>query len=55
MLTAILCIDAIVLGFAGLGWAAERMSTAPLRKRLLKAQVELLEWEARAKAREWAR
>jgi hypothetical protein len=55
MLTALLCVNAVVWGLAGLAWAVEKLALASLRRRLLKAQIEQLEWEARAKSREWAR
>lgn len=54
-LTVLLCIDAVIWNLVAVTWIVEKLCLAPLRNRLLKAQIEQLEWDARVKSREWSR
>jgi len=54
-LTVLLCIDAVIWCLVAVLCIIEKLTLAPLRNRLLKAQIEQLEWDARVKSREWSR
>jgi len=54
-LIVLLCIDAVIWCLVAVLWIIEKLTLAPLRNRLLKAQIEQLEWDARVKSREWSR